>query len=122
MTTPITASEVTIVLEPNEVAVTQVVNSLDLTAPGPQGPRGPAGADGAPGADGLPGAPGGAFYVHTQSSPAGSWVVQHNLNRVAQISVLGDDGHQILADIDQSDPNTASIIFATPTSGKAVVS
>jgi hypothetical protein len=60
--------------------------------------------------------------VHTQSTPSASWIVNHNLNRAAFITVLDSAGLQVLTDVDQSDPNTASIVFATPVSGKAVVS
>ena len=106
-------SEVTVVLEVNEVEVVKVNQEVGLTSPGPQGPPGP---------QGNPGAAGGSVYIHNQSSPAGSWIVNHNLGRLAFISVFNSAGEQIITDIDQSDPNTASISFATPTSGKAVVS
>ncbi len=115
-------SEVTVVLDVNEVVIAKQVTDLDvvqvvqevaLTAPGPQGPRG---------LQGPAGVPGGAFLVHEQPSPAGSWIVNHNFGRPVFVTVLNSAGRQVLADIDQSDPNTASIIFATPTSGKAVVS
>lgn len=106
-------SEVTVVLSVNEVSITKVSQEVELTSPGPQGPPGP---------QGNPGAAGGSVYIHTQSSPAGSWIVNHGLNRPAFITVLNSAGEEIITDVDQSDPNTASIIFATPTSGKAVVS
>jgi hypothetical protein len=110
---PIVVSEVTVVLEPQEVGVTRLTTTLNLNAPGPQGPRGPAGPAGAAG---------GTVFEHTQSAPAGNWIVTHNLNRPVFVTVLNSAGEQILTDIDQSDPNTVSIVFATPTSGKVVLS
>jgi hypothetical protein len=107
-------SELAVVKVENRVTVVRPATSaLSVAAPGPQGPPGPAGPSGAAG---------GSVYTHDQSSPAGSWIVTHNLGRVAFITVVDSAGREVLADIDQSDPNTASIVFATPTSGRAVVS
>jgi hypothetical protein len=106
-------SEVTVVLEVNEVVVEKPTTVLELTAPGPQGPVGP---------QGSPGAAGGSVVSLNQTEPAGTWIIEHNLNRPVFVTVLNSDGDQILTEVDQSDPNTVSIIFATPTSGKAVIS
>lgn len=96
-----------------ELTVVKDVNNLLLESPGPQGPAGP---------QGLPGAAGGSVVAFTQASPAGTWVITHNLNRLVFVTVVDATGRELLADIDQSDPNTVSITFATPESGKAVVS
>lgn len=106
-------SEVTVVLSVNEVTVSNVSNAVELTSPGPQGPAGPQGAAGSSG---------GSVTLFTTNDPASTWAVTHNLNRPVFVTVLNSAGEQVFPDVDQSDPNTVSIIFATPTSGKAVVS
>lgn len=106
-------SEVTVVLNVNEVSITKVSQEVGLTSPGPQGPPGP---------QGNPGAAGGSVTLFTTNDPASTWAVTHNLNRPVFVTVLNSAGEQVFPDIDQSDPNTVSIIFATPVSGKAVVS
>lgn len=105
--------ELVVVQEDTKVEVTKVSSGLTLTAAGPQGIRGP---------QGVPGAAGGSVIEHTQSVPAATWTITHNLNRIAFVRVVDDSGDEIISDTDQSDPNTVSITFATPTSGKAVIS
>lgn len=106
-------SEVTVVLSANEVSITKVSQEVGLTSPGPQGPPGP---------QGNPGAAGGSVVIFTANDPAATWAINHNLNRLVFVTVVDSTGREVLPDVDQSDPNTVSIIFATPTSGKAVVS
>lgn len=105
--------ELVVVQENTSVIVQKVASGLALTSPGPQGIRGPQGA---------PGAAGGSVVEFHTDDPAGTWAITHNLNRLVFVSVVDSTGRELLADIDQSDPNTVSIQFATPTSGKAVVS
>lgn len=115
-------SEVTIVLNVNEVGVTQQVTDVDvvqlvqtvgLTSPGPQGPRGPAGPAGAAG---------GSVFEHVQSTPASTWNITHNLGRFPHVSLLEDDGTEFEADVVHSDNNTVVVIFPSPHTGTAIVS
>jgi hypothetical protein len=77
---------------------------------GPEGPQG------------LPGASGGGF-THTQSSPAATWTVVHNLGRMVNVFYVGDDGFAALVDAQHdNDLNTLYLTFSTPTTGKAVCS
>ena len=103
----------------HEVQVTQIANEVVISAPGPQGPPGPPGADGA---DGAPGLPGGTFYIHTQSAPAATWTIIHNIGHKLHCTVFGDDGIQLLTDVDQNDPDTTVLTFAAPFSGVAYLS
>lgn len=115
-------SEVTVVLNVNEVAVTKQVTDIDivqlvqtvgLTSPGPQGPRGPTGPAGAAG---------GSVFEHVQSVPASTWTVQHNLGRFSHVTLLEDDGTEFEADVYQADINTVVIQFPSPHTGTAIVS
>lgn len=112
MTTPITVSEVTIVLVPNEVAVTQVVNGLDLTAPGPQGPPGPSGPAGAAG---------GSVFEHVQSVASNNWVINHNVGRRVAVILFDDDGNVVQSDIEHGTVNQATVTWSSPTTGSALV-
>ena len=110
---PIVVSTVTVVLEPQEVAVTKVSNDLSLNAPGPQGPRGPAGPAGAPG---------GSAYEHIQGVPASSWPINHNLGRRAHVTILDPDGTEVEADVEHTSDNTLVITFPNPHTGTVIVS
>lgn len=105
--------ELVVIKESTEVVVQKTSSGLALTSPGPQGIQGP---------QGVPGAAGGSVVESDQNTPAATWIITHNLNRPVFVTVLDSSGSQVFTDVDQSDPNTVSITFATPTSGKAVVS
>lgn len=92
------------------------------TFKGPKGDPGPPGQAGAPGQDGAPGEPGpagpaGAFFTHIQSTPAATWVVTHNLNRILPVTVtIG--GEEVISDVIYGDLNTVSIVHASPVAGR----
>lgn len=111
MSEPVT--QLVITQESTEVVVSKTFYDLELSARGPQGIQGP---------QGVPGSAGGSVIEFHTNDPAGTWSITHNLNRLVFVSVVDEVGEGVLADIDQSDPNTVSIRFATPTAGKAVVS
>lgn len=106
-------SEVTVVLEVNEVVVTRVVQDVVVSAPGPQGPVGPAGPAGAPG---------GSAFEYTASTPSISWVLNHNLGRKVHVSIFGDAGDLVFADVEHGSTNQTTITFSVPTTGSAVIS
>jgi hypothetical protein len=84
------------------------INTIGLQGPaGPQGPTGPAGGD--------------IFVYDRAGVPASQWVIDHNLGRIAHVTVVLDSGEEITTDVDQHNPNTCTIVFAQPTSGKALV-
>ncbi len=109
---PITVSEVTVVLEANEVAVTKASTTLELNAPGPQGPRGP---------QGLPGASGGTVYLHEQGVPSASWVINHNVGRAVSITLIDALGNVVHSDIEHNSINQATVTWSSPTTGSALV-
>lgn len=106
-------SEVTVVLEVNEVAVTKVEQSVGLTSPGPQGPAGPQGPSGAAG---------GSVFEHVQSSPSATWTINHNLGRRVHVSIFDDSGNLVLSDVEHGTVNQATVTWSSPTTGSAVIS
>jgi hypothetical protein len=115
-------SEVTVVLSVNEVAVTkrvtdlevvQLVQEVGLTSPGPQGPPGPRG---------LPGAAGGSVFEFTQSTPAATWIIDHNLGRKVQVTIFDANGQVVYSDVTHGSVNQTTIYFASPVVGSALIS
>jgi hypothetical protein len=60
-----------------------------------------------------------AAIMFTQASPLGSWTITHSLGRLPLIHVYVG-GSEVLADID-ADATTATVTFASPASGVAVL-
>lgn len=89
------------------------------SAPTIYGPK----ASGAWGA-GVPlgGGSGASYYLHTQSSPAATWQVNHGLGRTPNISVIRPDGTVAYADIDHATNVLAVITFPTAIAGTAMCS
>lgn len=79
------------------------------------GPQGPAGPTGPPGADG-------GGFTFTQSIPAATWTVPHNMGRLVNVCYVADDGTVALVDAQQTDLNTLYLTFPAPTTGRAVCS
>ncbi|HVE24014.1 MAG TPA: hypothetical protein VNC22_01350 [Sporichthya sp.] len=108
LTIDITEASGTVVTVEATPTVHVDVASTGLQGPaGPQGPTGPAGGD--------------VFIYDRGGVPASQWVIDHNLGRLAHVTVVLDTGEEITTDVDQHNPNTCTIVFAQPTSGKALV-
>lgn len=86
---------------------------VEVTMAGLQGPAGPQGPTGPAGGD--------VVIYDRAGVPAATWTITHGLGRLAHVTVVLDSGEEITTDVDQSDPNTCTIVFAQPTSGKALV-
>jgi hypothetical protein len=112
VTDPIVVSTVTVVLEVDEVTVVRPATSLTLNAPGPQGPRGPSG---------LPGAAGGTVYLHEQTTPSATWIINHNVGRRVAVILFDDDGNVVQSDIENGTDNQATVTWSQPTTGSALV-
>jgi len=83
----------------------------EFTAPGPQGPKGPAGSAG-----------GSVTEFSTSGSPMNPWVITHNFGRLVHVTIVGDDGDERFAEVEQPAPyNVVTIYFGNPFSGKALV-
>lgn len=60
-------------------------------------------------------------YVHTQSTPAASWVVNHNLGKQFPFVEIIVGGSQVYADITFTSTSQLTITFPSATSGQAHV-
>ena len=61
---------------------------------------GGAGEPGPPGPQGPPGPPGeGAYHMHVQSTPAASWVIDHDLLYRPAVTVVDSAGSQVEGDV-----------------------
>jgi len=86
----------------DRVAVFPREGTLGIRVQGPQGPPGPAG-----------GSTGGAAtrYVHTQSVPAKTWVVTHNLGCHPAVDCEDAVGNVILGAVRYLDMNNLTVDF-----------
>ena len=67
----------------------------------------------------VDGADGGAAYVFTQSTPASTWTINHNLGYVPSVELFDSGSQEIEADVSHPSSNTAVIVFAVPVAGFA---
>lgn len=105
-------TELTVILETNELTLQKAVTELVVASSGPQGPRGP---------QGLPGASGGTVYLHTQSVASASWVINHNIGRAVAVILYDSDGNVVQSDIEHGSVNQATVTWNSPTVGSALV-
>lgn len=111
---PLSDPIVVVTEQPNQVVLTPTQNIVAVSAPGPPGPPGPAGTPGS--------STGGVFLYDRNGVPANPWIVNHGLGRIASVTIVGDDGLETNADVQQSPPyNSLTITFGGPFSGKALV-
>jgi hypothetical protein len=58
-------------------------------------------------------------YVYTQSTPAASWTVSHNLGKRPAVVVVDSAEDVVYGDIQYIDDNTVTLTFSGAFSGKA---
>lgn len=80
---------------------------------GPAGDRGTAGANGADGIDGD------KHYAHDQAVSSAIWAITHSLNKYPSVTVTDSAGDSVDGEVHYTDPNTLSVSFSAPFSGKA---
>lgn len=61
------------------------------------------------------------YFYDRNSIVASAWIINHNLNKYPQVTLIDDDGNEIEADIFYGTLNQVTVTFAQPTSGKAVL-
>lgn len=61
-------------------------------------------------------------YEHFQSTPAFTWVIQHNLGFTPNVFTTDDTGVEIEGVVDPIDDNSLQIIFSQPVAGYAYLS
>ena len=84
-----------------------------LTAVGPQGPAG------AQVEVGPPGPSGGTLYVHTQSTPATVWTINHNLGFRPSVELIYSGSQEIDGDISHPTVNQTVVTLNPATAGLA---
>ena len=86
------------------IIVQKTVNQVSVAAAGPQGPAG-----------------NGSVTQFTQSTPASTWVISHNLGRAVTAEVFVG-GQLVITDVVITDSNTLTVIFASPQTGYVLYS
>lgn len=89
------------VISPRPVAAVIVSQT---GAPGLRGPAGPSGAA--------------AAYIHVQSAPAATWIVNHNLGANPTVSVTDAAGREALAEVLNTSPNQLLVYLSAPATGQ----
>lgn len=124
-----------------EVTITEVVDTESVTVEiieiALQGPRGVQGEQGPPGPSGLAGtdhneldnrdgtdchpasAISGLTYIHDQLIPAATWIITHNLNRQASVTVRDSSGSVVNGDIQHDSSNQLTLSFSAAFAGVA---
>lgn len=65
---------------------------------------------------------GASSFVHTQSIPASTWTINHNLGARGNITVVDSSGRQVEGDVVYQDDNTIIVRFSGSFSGEAYIS
>jgi hypothetical protein len=61
------------------------------------------------------------FLYDRAGQVAAAWVIYHDLNKYPQVTLIDDEGNEFEADIFYNNLNQVTVMFAVPTSGKAVL-
>jgi hypothetical protein len=62
---------------------------------------------------------GGSAYIHTQSAPASTWTIAHNLNRYPSVTVVDSANSVVIGNVTYLDTNNLVVTFSAPFSGYA---
>ncbi len=62
---------------------------------------------------------GGSTYVHTQSSPAATWTISHNLGRRPSVTVVDSAGSVVIGEVTYLSDNSLRVEFSAGFSGQA---
>ena len=98
-----------VVLQEEESAIFVLARDPATYIQGPPGPAGPPGD-------------GSAFFLHTQTTAASTWLINHNLNLYPQIQLFTLAWVRIYADEQHLSLNTTQVSFSYPTVGYAILS
>lgn len=61
-------------------------------------------------------------YVYTQSNPASTWIVNHNLSYNPAVSIVSSSGDLVHGDVNYSGAQQITINFSAPFSGRVYLS
>lgn len=109
------------------IIVSDVLQNVTTTTPGPEGPQGPAGPSGATGPAGPAGEAGPAgpagrshsTYVHSQQVASSTWIITHNLDCFPPAQVVDSAGNEVIGDIDYINNNQIVLTFTSAFAGVA---
>lgn len=87
-------------------------STVTAIAQGPQGPIGPEGPVG-------PVGPASAFYMHTQSTPASTWTINHNLGFRPSVELLDSGSQEIDGEVAHPSINQTVVTLSPATAGIA---
>lgn len=60
-------------------------------------------------------------YEHEQEEPATQWVVEHNLGRFPQVTLIDEYGNVVYSFIGHESKNKLAVKFSEPVSGSAIL-
>lgn len=58
-------------------------------------------------------------YIHTQSTPAATWTITHNLNKFPSVTVVDSANTEVIGDVQYTNNTTLTVAFSSAFSGKA---
>ena len=100
---------INVVIDPPEISI---VGSATLGPQGKQGEQGEQGIQGPPGSS-TP------TYIHTQGVPSDTWAVTHGLNKYPSVDVVDTGDSVVIPSVHYDSLNSVTLMFGSPTSGKA---
>lgn len=62
------------------------------------------------------------YYQHKQSVRSTIWSIVHNLNKIPNITVLDEDGYDVIGDVIFTNLNCLTVSFGMPIKGEAYLS
>lgn len=62
---------------------------------------------------------GGVSYVHQQTVPAATWVIDHHLGLIPNIVILDGSGQQMIAEVRFPSDQTCVVVHSAPYAGTA---
>lgn len=66
--------------------------------------------------------PGDRYFQYDQPIPSTVWIIDHNLGRLANVTLINDAGMRIFGDLSFPTLNKAIATFVIPVAGSAIAS
>lgn len=58
-------------------------------------------------------------FLYSQVAPAATWTISHGLGTKPSVTIVADDGSELIAEVEYPDDQTTVITFGQPYSGLA---
>jgi hypothetical protein len=58
-------------------------------------------------------------HIHTQTVSSSTWSITHNLNKYPSVSVVDSSNEEVIGEVQHINPNSLTVKFSAPFSGKA---